>query len=217
MLLVPASDYTIIDTWDVIGLAGTGSKESRSTTFRPRIPQPRRRTDPGRRQSGQRGQPGTCSTDCRRLACSRSASPASRSVSPTARSSISPTRPGIGFSAYTGKNLADFTNIQVHLAEACGAGRCGKRGDCSARLRRGNAEITEAGVVPSIEQRARYRRDGAFAASLCTKAVDLLFAATGGGAIYPAQPDPAGVPRRPRGQCPLSPELGRQQRDVTAG
>jgi 3-hydroxy-9,10-secoandrosta-1,3,5(10)-triene-9,17-dione monooxygenase len=27
MLLVPASDYTIIDTWEVIGLAGTGSKD----------------------------------------------------------------------------------------------------------------------------------------------------------------------------------------------
>ena len=29
-LLVPASDYAIDDTWDVIGLAGTGSKTSRS-------------------------------------------------------------------------------------------------------------------------------------------------------------------------------------------
>src|SRR5271168_110068 len=27
MLLVPTSDYTIIDTWEVIGLAGTGSKD----------------------------------------------------------------------------------------------------------------------------------------------------------------------------------------------
>src|ERR1700741_5047407 len=27
MLLVPASDYSIIDTWEVIGLAGTGSKD----------------------------------------------------------------------------------------------------------------------------------------------------------------------------------------------
>ena len=47
---------------------------------------------------------------------------------------------------------------------------------------------TQAGVVPSIEQRARYRRDGAYAASLCTKAVDLLFAATGGAAIYQRNP-----------------------------
>ena len=55
--------------------------------------------------------------------------------------------------------------------------------DCDEATR-----ITEAGVVPSIEQRARYRRDGAFAAALCTKAVDLLFTATGGGAIYERNP-----------------------------
>ena len=55
--------------------------------------------------------------------------------------------------------------------------------DCDEATR-----ITEAGIVPSIEQRARYRRDGAFAATLCTKAVDLLFTATGGGAIYERNP-----------------------------
>jgi len=55
--------------------------------------------------------------------------------------------------------------------------------DCDEATR-----ITEAGVVPSIEQRARYRRDGAFAATLCTKAVDLLFTATGGTAIYESNP-----------------------------
>jgi 3-hydroxy-9,10-secoandrosta-1,3,5(10)-triene-9,17-dione monooxygenase len=48
--------------------------------------------------------------------------------------------------------------------------------------------ITEAGVVPSLEQKARYRRDGAYAATLCTRAVDLLFAATGGSAVYQRNP-----------------------------
>ncbi|MBV9199669.1 MAG: acyl-CoA dehydrogenase, partial [Alphaproteobacteria bacterium] len=89
-------------------------------------------------------------------------------------------------SAYTGKNLADFTNIQVHLAEAAALADAAEAialRDCDEAMR-----ITEAGVVPSIEQRARYRRDGAFAATLCTKAVDLLFAASGGGAIYQRNP-----------------------------
>jgi 3-hydroxy-9,10-secoandrosta-1,3,5(10)-triene-9,17-dione monooxygenase len=45
-----------------------------------------------------------------------------------------------------------------------------------------------AGRTPDLAERARYRRDGAFAAMLCTKAVDLLFAATGGGAIYARNP-----------------------------
>ena len=48
--------------------------------------------------------------------------------------------------------------------------------------------IVEEGAVPSLEQRARYRRDGAYAATLCTRAVDVLFQATGGGAIYARNP-----------------------------
>ncbi|MGH7047992.1 MAG: hypothetical protein ACREE2_16560, partial [Stellaceae bacterium] len=55
--------------------------------------------------------------------------------------------------------------------------------DCDEATR-----ITEAGVVPSLEQKARYRRDGAFAATLCTRAVDILFSASGGGAIYAQNP-----------------------------
>jgi 3-hydroxy-9,10-secoandrosta-1,3,5(10)-triene-9,17-dione monooxygenase len=92
----------------------------------------------------------------------------------------------IRHSAYTGKNIADFTNIQVDLSEAAALADAAEAialRDCDEATR-----ITEAGVVPSIEQRARYRRDGAFAATLCTKAVDLLFAASGGGAIYERNP-----------------------------
>ena len=44
------------------------------------------------------------------------------------------------------------------------------------------------GKTPELHERARYRRDGAFAATLCTKAVDVLFSATGGGAIYARNP-----------------------------
>ena len=39
--------------------------------------------------------------------------------------------------------------------------------------------ITASGVPTTIEQKARWRRNGAYAASLCTEAVNLLFAATG--------------------------------------
>src|SRR5207237_8158693 len=48
--------------------------------------------------------------------------------------------------------------------------------------------IVGEGRVPSLEPRGRYRRDGAYAASLCTRAVDVLFQATGGGAIYARNP-----------------------------
>src|SRR5436189_292130 len=89
-------------------------------------------------------------------------------------------------SYYTGRNLADFVTLQIHLGEAgavVDAARSVMLGDCDEATR-----IVEEGNVPSLEQRARYRRDGAYAATLCTKAVDVLFQATGGGAIYARNP-----------------------------
>lgn len=89
-------------------------------------------------------------------------------------------------SIYTGRNLADFRNLQVHLAEAAASADAAEAislRDCDEATR-----ITEAGIVPSLEQKARYRRDGAFAATLCTRAVDILFSASGGGAIYAQNP-----------------------------
>jgi 3-hydroxy-9,10-secoandrosta-1,3,5(10)-triene-9,17-dione monooxygenase len=40
----------------------------------------------------------------------------------------------------------------------------------------------------TLEQRARYRRDGAFAAKICTDAVDLIFTGAGGTVIYDKNP-----------------------------
>jgi len=56
-------------------------------------------------------------------------------------------------------------------------------GDCDEATR-----LVGEGEIPSLDHRARYRRDGAYAATLCTKAVDVLFQATGGGAIYARNP-----------------------------
>jgi 3-hydroxy-9,10-secoandrosta-1,3,5(10)-triene-9,17-dione monooxygenase len=89
-------------------------------------------------------------------------------------------------SYYTGRTLADFVTVQGHLAEASAiadAAQAVLLGDCDEATR-----IVEQGSVPSLEQRARYRRDGAYAATMCTRAVDVLFRATGGGAIYARNP-----------------------------
>ena len=186
MFLVPASDYTIIDTWQVIGLAGTGSNDVEvADIFVPAcrtLSTERIRGGPNR---GSELNPGAL---YKLPAVSLFAFAVAGVSLGIARGAIEhfveTTR--TRRSAYTGRNLADFTNIQVHLAEAAAltdAAEAIVLRDCDEATR-----ITEAGVVPSINHRARYRRDGAFAATLCTKAVDLLFAATGGNAIYESNP-----------------------------
>ena len=186
MFLVPARDYSIIDTWQVIGLAATGSNDVEvADVFVPAyrtLATERIRGGPNR---GSELNPGTLyklpaislfgfAIAGVSLGIARGAI---RHFAETTRTRRS---------AYTGRSLADFTNIQVHLAEAAALADAAEAivlRDCDEATR-----ITEAGVVPSIEQRARYRRDGAFAATLCTKAVDLLFTATGGTAIYESNP-----------------------------
>src|SRR5713101_2650959 len=186
MFLMPASDYTIIDTWQVIGLAGTGSKDvAVEDVFVP---------------------------DYRSVAVAQitgGANPGS-SVNPSvlyqlpaislfafciAGVSLGIAQGAIEYfmqtmrtrtSYYTGRNLADFVTLQIHLADATAitdAARAVMLSDCEEATR-----IVSEGGVPSLEQRARYRRDGAYAATLCTRAVDVLFQATGGGAIYARNP-----------------------------
>ena len=186
IFVLPAKDYTIIDTWQVIGLAGTGSKDVVvEDVFVP---------------------------DYRTLAVSQITG------GPNPGSAVNPSvlyqLPAISLFAfciagvslgiaqgaieyftqtmrsrtsyYTGRNLADFVTVQVHLGEASAivdAARATMLFDCDEAT-----GIVGAGGMPSLDQRARYRRDGAYAATLCTKAVDVLFQATGGGAIYARNP-----------------------------
>jgi 3-hydroxy-9,10-secoandrosta-1,3,5(10)-triene-9,17-dione monooxygenase len=186
MFLVPARDYAIIDTWQVIGLAGTGSKDVEvNDVFVPAyrtLSAERIRGGPNR---GSEVNPGVL---YQLPAVSMFAFAIAGVSLGIARGAIQhfaeTTRNRL--SSYTGRNLADFTTLQVRLAEAAALADAAEAlvlRDCDEATR-----ITESGVVPSLEQKASYRRDGAFAATLCTRAVDLLFTATGGGAIYERNP-----------------------------
>jgi 3-hydroxy-9,10-secoandrosta-1,3,5(10)-triene-9,17-dione monooxygenase len=44
------------------------------------------------------------------------------------------------------------------------------------------------GRIPTAQEKIRLRRDGAYAARLCTRAVDLLFEAGGGEHLYEDKP-----------------------------
>jgi 3-hydroxy-9,10-secoandrosta-1,3,5(10)-triene-9,17-dione monooxygenase len=186
VFLVPASDYQIIDTWQVMGLIGTGSKDVAVED----VFVPAHRTLAVDHMTG--GPNPGCEVNpsvlyrlpaislfafCIAGVSLGIAQGAVEYFAETTRTRLS---------NFTGRNLADFNTLQVHLAEAAAiadAARAVMLHDCEEATR-----VVAAGELPSLEQRARYRRDGAYAATLCTKAVDLLFSASGGGAIYARNP-----------------------------
>lgn len=186
IFLLPASDYRILDTWHVVGLIGTGSKSIEVTdAFVPAYRSLATDAVKGGPNPGSAVNP----SPLYRLPAISLFGFAIAGVSlGIARAAIAhfaeTTRTRL--SAYTGKNLADFATLQVHLAEAAAladAAEAVMLRDCEEAMR-----IAEERGVPAALQKARYLRDAAFAASLSTRAVDLLFTATGGGAIYAKNP-----------------------------
>jgi len=186
IFLLPKSDYTIIDTWHVIGLAGTGSKDvAVEDVFVPAWRTLAVDQMTGGPNPGSRVNPAvlyqlpaiSLFAFCIAGVSLGIADGAIENFAASTRTRLS---------NYTGRNLADFSTLQVHLAEAgalADAARALIITDCEEATR-----IVAEGTVPRLDQRARYRRDGAFAATLCTRAVDVLFTATGGGAIYAEHP-----------------------------
>ncbi|HEX3885505.1 MAG TPA: acyl-CoA dehydrogenase family protein [Stellaceae bacterium] len=186
IFLVPASDYKIIDTWHVIGLSGTGSKDvTVEDVFVPEYRSLRVDQITGGPNPGSTINPSvlyqlpaiSLFAFCIAGVSLGLAQGAIAHFAETTRTRLS---------SYSGRNLADFNTLQVHLAEAAAyadSARAIMFGDCDEAT-----SLVSGGAMPSLEQRARYRRDGAFAATLCTKAVDLLFTSAGGGAIYARNP-----------------------------
>lgn len=186
IFLLPASDYTIIDTWHVIGLGGTGSKDvAVEDVF---VPDYRTLAVDDIVGGPNPGSKINSSVLYQLPAISLFAFCIAGVSLGIAQGAVEhfTTSTRTRISSYSGRNLADFNTVQVHVAEAAAyadAARAIMLGDCDEATR-----IVGEGGLPSLEQRARYRRDGAFAASLCTRAVDVLFAASGGGAIYARHP-----------------------------
>lgn len=187
MFLLPHQDYAIIDNWRVLGLRGTGSKDVMADD----VFVPAERTLAVAATKGGDSHPGAA------------ANPA-----PLFRIPIFATFPymltgialGIAQGAYegfvdglrgrvarySGKSLADMTAMQTRVAEAAACidtARGVMRGHCDSIQ-----TLAERGEVPDLLTKAIWRRDGAFSAALCERAVDVLFKAAGGGALFDEHP-----------------------------
>ncbi len=186
VFIVPAKDYTIIDTWHAAGLAGTGSKDvAIADCFVP--------DHMSLAVTEVAGGPNPGST-VNRSALYRlptfSVFPfiLSGVVLGIAQGAIEGFTNSMRARAatYTGKRVAELATLQLRLAEAAALADAAENlmlADCDEATR-----LTEAGGDIPAETRARWRRDGAYTTQMCVKAVDLLFAGAGGNAIYLAHP-----------------------------
>jgi alkylation response protein AidB-like acyl-CoA dehydrogenase len=86
----------------------------------------------------------------------------------------------------SGRHVADFATTQIRIAEAAtlvDAAETLMLKDCDEAT-----SIATAGRVATNEEKTRWRRDASFAVRLCVRAVDILFAGSGGSAIAETHP-----------------------------
>jgi alkylation response protein AidB-like acyl-CoA dehydrogenase len=188
--LVPASDYAIDDTWDVIGLTGTGSK----TLVLQNVFVPEHRVllfadaasgqTPGSRLYSNRlyAMPVYCVVS----ACL--AATAVGTAAGTIQDFIAATTGRLTRGSVTGGNnqMAQFPMIQIKVAEAAAsvdAARTVLLRDLDAI-----ADDVRKNGHGSIRQRITNRRGQSFAVNLAVRAVDILNAATGGNGLALSNP-----------------------------
>jgi 3-hydroxy-9,10-secoandrosta-1,3,5(10)-triene-9,17-dione monooxygenase len=187
IFLLPRSDYRIIDNWHVMGLRGTGSNDVEAEDAFV----PEHRTLAVEHTRGGSKHPG-----------------AAINTGAIFRIPIFATFPymltgialGVAQGAYddflagmrnrvarySGKQLADMTAIQVKIAEAASCidiARTIMRTHCEDAQR-----FAERNEVPDLSTKVKWRRDGAFTAGLCERAVDVLFKCGGGAALFDDHP-----------------------------
>ena len=186
LFLVPRADYRVVDTWQVMGLAATGSKDVVvEGTFVPAHRAVPVAVGNGAPHPGSAVNPG----------------PLYRLAWYSIFSFVNAGTPlGIALGAvrdfassvraraatYSGKALAELAPLQMRLAEAAtlvDAAMTVTLKDCDEAM-----ALAEKTVTPPLVDRARWRRDGAYAAQLAARAVDIVFAGTGGSAIHEAHP-----------------------------
>ena len=186
MLMVPKTDYTIIDTWFTSGLRGSGSKDVFiDNVF---VPEHRALSMQDMREAQTPGRK-LYDTPNYRIPMRNILSFAlSSPIIGMAKGAIEAFESVImeGRSSRTGARLVEAPGLQMRLAEAAALVRTAESmmwRDCAEMYERARLS-----GMPTLEERARYRRDQAFTSKLCVQAVNLLFEASGGRAIVESSP-----------------------------
>ena len=186
MVVVPKASLEVIDTWHVAGLAGTGSKDvACQDMFVPAHMTLGAFEVRGGPTPGSATNPSPLFTlPVAALFPHLIAAPilgmamgAYADFVATARSRIS---------TYNESRISGHITTHLHVGEA------GVLIDSARLLLRSNCEeatrFAEAGMVPAIEDKMRWRRDAAFAATMSAKAADELYRTSGGAANLSTNP-----------------------------
>jgi 3-hydroxy-9,10-secoandrosta-1,3,5(10)-triene-9,17-dione monooxygenase len=183
VFVVPKSDYKIIDTWHVAGLRGTGSKDVEVSG----IFIPAHRALSVDRMKGGTGAGGETAPLYQLAVFDMFPYVVAGAALGIAQGAIETFSEDIRhrITAYATTLLADYATTQARLGHAAAAISAAERiliGNCREAM-----AIAAGRAVPTREQKIRLRRDGAYAAHLCTEGVDLLFGAGGGEFLYNQQ------------------------------
>lgn len=183
VFLVPQADYKVIDTWHVAGLRGTGSKDVEvSDVF-----VPAHRALSVQQMKGGVAPGGETAALYRLPVFDMFPYVVAGAALGIAQGAIEVFTEDIRhrITAYATTLLADYATTQARLGHAAAAVAAAERilvGNCREAM-----AIAAAGALPERAQKIRLRRDGAYAAHLCTESVDLLFGAGGGEFLYNQQ------------------------------
>lgn len=190
-LLVPRTDYRIDDDWNVIGLAGTGSKSLlMENVFVPAhrllyFSSTTSGDTPGRRHYGHNptfGVPMLANI----ASCLASVSVGAAAGALKQFVAVTAQRATRGAVAGGQNRMAEFPTIQIRVAEAAAAVDAAR--EILLRDLRRRAATTRRGAQVSVEDRIESRRGQAYAVKLAVQATEALNAATGGQGLSMANP-----------------------------
>ncbi|MGE0315372.1 MAG: acyl-CoA dehydrogenase family protein [Lautropia sp.] len=185
MTVVPASDYEIVDDWQVMGLSGTGSMSVRCEGVF--VPEHRALSMARGRAGGPADFPGL-RTNPEPLYRIPFGGLAAHCILGTTLGNAQAMLDAIvamvreRSTSYTGLSMRDLGTVQLRVGTASAkleAARLMAREDCVQAQR-----LAERGELPDLEARLKQKRNCAFAMALATECVDTLYALAGANGLY---------------------------------
>jgi len=184
LMLLPIAEVKILDSWETLGLAGTGSNDVEVDD----VMVPDHRVLNVSNTLEQHSPGAEFNTGALyKMPHLGFAQPALAGVTTgMAAGAVADFEAMLMTRKVRGKPLAELTNLQLRLAEASAEVEAARLLALSTAT--DNMAIVDSGAMLSLADLARSRRNAAFAVKLAKSATQRVFEATGGHGIYVSQP-----------------------------